>query len=147
MSVKISNNTIYAAKAIIYRNSLDGREFLVTKEKDTGLYGFVGGAQDEGDMTIEETMQRELLEEVGLRGEKLLPTSITYAFTHTDQNSPRFGKQGVLTLFLINYSGAPLILAEELEEIQWVSEGTALDLLKNSYSYWPELFLKVIEQL
>ena len=148
-NVKIRNNQIHSVKIILYRRTNTGYEYLLIKEPE-GIYGFVGGAEDEIDLTIEETAKREICEEVGLsfKSVDLKKTEFTHTFIHSDQTSPRFGKTGILHVYIGKYNEKEKIKLEpELKEYVWKEEEEVKNALKTSYKYLPSIFKKATELL
>jgi 8-oxo-dGTP pyrophosphatase MutT (NUDIX family) len=145
--VKIVNNTIHSVKGLLYRFSAGKLEFLLTKEADTRMFGFPGGAQDEEDVDIEATAIREVCEELGITKASYCVSDphITHEFVHEDTNSPRFGKKGVLHILLLFYNGKEQIIpSPEIEEVMWLSEEEVIEKISSSYRYWTPVFKKVI---
>jgi 8-oxo-dGTP pyrophosphatase MutT (NUDIX family) len=144
MSVKIVDNTIQSVKGIVYRKINGSVKYLVTYETDTGMVSFPGGAQDKADQTIEDTMKRELREELGLSADAytLTPTDLTHEFVHTDKkNKARFGKKGVQHVFLVNYKGGEeIIISNDIGSVKFLARDQVLRELKNAYEYWIPLF-------
>lgn len=146
--VKIVDNTIHSAKIFIYKNDREPL-FLVLKEPE-GLYGFVGGAEDEADGNIINTAKREIREELNLTNKSyhLIKTGITWEFMHTDPHSERFGKKGILHAFLAKYNEQePIVLNSELDSYEWTTVDGVFKRLDNSYSYLKQVFQRVLSLL
>jgi 8-oxo-dGTP pyrophosphatase MutT (NUDIX family) len=149
MLVKIIGDTIHSVKVIVFRKTTFGIEFVVIKEPE-GWYSFPGGAQDVIDNSLKETAQRELKEELGLTSASytLESTDITHAFLHTDKNSPRYGKKGVLHIFLAEYNGKDQIhLDSQLQEFAWDTESAVLAKLEHAYPYLKTVFSQAMSLL
>ena len=146
MSVKIIDNTIHSVKGIVYRKINNSIKYLVTYETDTGMVSFPGGAQDITDESLEATMKRELLEELGLTTDAyaLHLTDLTHEFVHTDEkNKERYGKKGIQHVFLVKYTGGEEIkISEDIGSVKFYSKDQVLRELKNAYEYWTPLFQK-----
>ncbi len=148
MGVKIINNTIYTVKIVVYKKNYKNILFLITKEPE-GDYNLPGGAQDITDDSLEETAQRELKEELGMNNNyKLVKSTITHEFIHSDKKSPRYGKKGILHIFLAEYIGnKDLKASDDLLAIHWMTEIEAIEVLKKSYSYLEPSFRKVLPMI
>lgn len=150
MGVKVVDNTIHSVKGILYKEVDGGRLFLMTKEADTGLFGFPGGAEDEEDTDYLSTLKREVHEEIGLseKAYEIVDPAITHEFVHEDPNSPRYLKKGVLHVYLLKYNGNEVVApSDELESVVWLSSNSVLENLIGSYAYWNSVFEKVLRYL
>lgn len=148
MTTKVTNNTIHSAKVFLYKKDVENL-FLVVQEPE-GLYGFVGGAQDEEDKTLRNTAVREIQEEINLTENSytLTETPITYEFVHTDPKSNRYKKKGVLHAFIARYNESEAInLNPELLQYKWLTKEDVFKYIADSYPYLAEVFQKVIDSI
>lgn len=117
------SNVVEQVTAIIWKQGENGLEFLLVQELD-GVWSLPGGAKESVDNNLSDAMKRELKEELGLEESEyeLTPTEIQARFLYDRPSSPRYGKVGVLSLFLMkpkDYSS--LAPTTDLMSIQWYS--------------------------
>ncbi|MBI5044964.1 MAG: NUDIX hydrolase [Candidatus Levybacteria bacterium] len=116
----------------------DSRKMLVVQraEHDTHplMWEFPGGLVEENEDPISAT-KREVFEETGVRVDPLYPISVA-----SDVSSSK-NQLVVRIAFLCKYTGGEIILSNEHNTYQWISEDDALKL-KHS-----DLLAKTIEVL
>ncbi|MFZ4632304.1 MAG: NUDIX domain-containing protein [Patescibacteria group bacterium] len=105
-----------AVKGIIKR---EGGEILIVKrsEKDLllpAIWETIGGGMDENDLTPQEALKREILEEVGLEVRVREPFNI-FTFTNNE------GEMKVGITFICDYLSGKVTLSEEHSEFAWIN--------------------------
>lgn len=134
------------ARAVVYRDKEGKREFLIL-EGNTGRFALIGGAKDEGDRDLKDTLKRELLEEVGfeLKEEKIIDTGITRKFTYTAHND-RMGETATDLNFIIKLDpNASLRKTKEIRDYHWMTFEEACD--KISFDDLKNIFIRIQELL
>lgn len=148
--IRITDNTIHSVKGLLWKNTGNDIEFLVIEESDTGLSGFAGGAQEEEDPDITSTLEREVTEELGISNKSysLIDPKINHEFVHEDIKSSRYGKKGIVHIFLLLYNNKEAISpSTEIKEVYWLKEEEVISKLSHSYGYWIPLFKQAVEYL
>lgn len=129
-------------RVLVYRDIDGKREFLILKGV-TGRYALIGGMMDDEDTTLEDTIKRELLEEVGyeLGNEKIINTGITREFIYTAHND-RMGEKAVDLNFIIKLDPkAELRKTDEICDFYWMTFEEACE--KISFEDLREVFIKL----
>ena len=94
-------------------------KYLLTKQSSTGrqseFWGFPGGNLEVSDTDIENALEREVKEEVGLRvvESKLIGTHVSYI--------KKEDIQLLFLYFLSNVENSKLTLGKEIDEYKWMS--------------------------
>lgn len=146
-TVKVRDDIIHSAKIIIYKTEDHERLYLIVQEPE-GIWGFVGGAEDVKDKDLQKTATREIQEEIGLTplSYDLKSSNVTYEFVHTDPQSPRYKKKGILHAYTAEYNAKePINLNPELIKYEWQPRAEVIKKLTDSYPYLIEVFQKVVD--
>ena len=127
--IDTSDNTIHTANAVFYKTENGENKYLLVEEPD-GYWGLPGGAKDVDDKDITATLQRELKEELGLlpNDYQAIKTDIKFEFQYDHPGSSRFGKRGVIHMFIIKWGEKEIRPTKELKGIKWLIENEAVEL-------------------
>ncbi len=134
---------------ILYRRISGGLEFLIVENSGTKNISFVSGAKEENDATEEDTLRREIKEELGLDGGGLefQATTTRHEFVFGPQKKERAGQQGSYGVFLVDATrvDGPISHTQELRKIQWLDRGQVMNSL--SFQDLKEVFEKATKDL
>lgn len=105
-----------AVKGIIRR---EGGDILIVKRTEHDLFmpniwETVGGGMDESDLTPQEALKREVMEETGLEIKVREPFNV-FTFTNNE------GEMKVGITFVCDYIGGEMALSEEHSEFAWIN--------------------------
>ena len=129
----LQNGIIKNSRGLVYKVEHGQRLFLLTQELD-GYYTLPGGCKDLEDDDSLSTMKREIKEELNLdlSDYEIRDTNIQKSYQHIypDPTSERFGKDTIISLFLIRCHNTQSIkLSSDIKSIQWFNEADALQSL------------------
>ncbi len=120
-------NTIEQVNALFWRKDKKGLEILLVEELE-GIWSLPGGAKEPEDPSLTAAMKRELKEELGLHEQdcELQATKIQARFLYDKKGSSRYGKTGVISLFLARLNNdIGLKPSNDLKAAQWFTEQEA----------------------
>lgn len=127
----MENNVIFASLAIPYK--IDGGEvkYLLLKH-ERGIWTFPGGKKDEGDLSLEDCLIRELKEEIGLNVSvnSLQLTGLVNRFTYGPENPARTGMIGETHFWLLKLSGDEKLSSwDKIIDYGWFDSDKVVELL------------------
>lgn len=134
------------AVAIVYRN-VDGKNQYLLANQKSGNISLVGGGCEEIDQDLDDTLVREVYEEIGLNPDQytIQETDLKYGATY--HGGHRAGQSVVRQLYIVKI--APnLEISPNLEEIAgvfWASEDEAIE--KVTIENLREVMLKAFEEI
>ena len=143
----MQRSVIEQTNAIIWRKNNDRLEFLLVQERD-GMWSLPGGARDSADKSLPDAMKRELLEELGMkeRDFALQATDIKISFLYDRPGSSRYGKTGLIYLFLVqSKSDATMAITTDVQKMQWFSPEEAKKMF--SFKHHSELVDRAVKLL
>ena len=129
--VENRDNIIEQTTAIIWRQGATGLEFLLVQELD-GIWSLPGGARDPEDETLLDAIKRELREELDLETSEyeITPTEVVIRFLYDRPSSSRYGKTGVLSLFLVKpINDQDIAPTADLKSVIWCNVQAAKNTL------------------
>jgi len=138
------NDVIYGALAIPYKIDSSETKFLLLKHVK-GYWTFPGGGMDEGDNTLEETLTRELKEEIGLNVNKeaLINTGLINHFVYDNVKPERAGKKGETHFYLLKLTGSENLGSwDKIVDHGWFTRQEIINLLP--YKDEREIFSKAV---
>ncbi len=141
------SKVIYGALAIIYKIENDEYKFLLLKH-EKGFWTFPGGVHENRDTTLDDTLIRELKEEIGLAVNKgtLIDTELVNKFIYDSKKIEREGKKGETHFYLIKLSGNELLSSwDKIVEHGWFSKEEIIKLLP--FEDEKNIFMKAIKLL
>jgi 8-oxo-dGTP diphosphatase len=109
---------ITKAALLLFRDNQDVQELLFARAKGKPFYVFPGGKQEAGE-TIDEALQRELQEELGVQASDVKKLGVVSGQTPDNRDIEMHLYGGVL-------QGEPHPQSE-IEEIAWMSRAAALE--------------------
>jgi len=120
--------TATSAGGVVHRLTPDGHQVVVAHRRHPRLWALPKGTPEGGE-TLEETAERETLEETGLQVVVVAPLrAIRYQFV---RGSTRFDK--TVHFFLMRTVGGDVSAHDkEFDEVRWVPIGEALELLTHA---------------
>lgn len=128
----MNEEVIKRAAAIIIRDSGDGTELLIVQEP-SGLFNIPGGGQDEEDNSdLNTTLEREMMEELGLSPDQFTyeNTGIVDRFTYEKDTHPRFGMQGEFYAFLVRLEEtAKPKITDDIISFKWCKVNEAIQYI------------------
>lgn len=133
--------------ALIWHKNKGKIEILLVEEHD-GMWSLPGGANDPEDRTLDDAMQRELLEELKLKSRSyvLSPTDIQVSFLYDRPGSSRYGKRGLISLFLVKLkTDSKIIATADVQRMRWVSPKNARKMF--SFEHHRELVDRAVKLL
>lgn len=145
--VQNMNEIIYGALAIPYKIENNEFKFLLLKHKK-GFWTFPGGAKEEQDKTLEDTLIREIREEIGLsfNSKSLKNTHLVNHFIYDNNKPERAGKNGETHFYLLELTGDEILSSwDNIIEHGWFTKDQILDLLP--YSDEKKIFQEVSSHL
>jgi len=136
------------AIGIVYRNTNDGRKFVLVSQK-SGYLSVAGGGKEEADQNADETIVRELKEELGLLKTqyKMRKLSFRHDFVYGPWKKERAGQQASNSVYLILLADGVRIKPNpsEIVDAFWVDEAEVLD--KISLPDLKEIFKKAMLEI
>ncbi len=125
------DDTIYAALAIPYKQENDEYKFLLLKHIK-GYWAFPGGAKEASDNSLEDTLIREIQEEIGLKinSEAIINTNLINRFIYDSTKPERAGMCGETHFYLLRLNGNEKLGSwDKILEHGWFSVDEILTLL------------------
>lgn len=138
---------IYGAIAIPYKETSDGRRYLLLNHQN-GLWTFPGGGKDEEDKTLEDCLIREIKEEIGLtvNMDQLIPTGLVNEFTYGPEKPARNGMKGETHFWLLKLTGEEELSSwDKIVDHGWFTKEKIMELLP--FPDERKVFLKVCDIL
>ncbi|MFA7253034.1 MAG: NUDIX domain-containing protein [Patescibacteria group bacterium] len=132
MTEETKDECLTGAEAIVYRDKDVKREFLMVKQKISGNISFVGGMTEEIDRNTDDTIVREIDEELNLNPDQysISDTGIINDFVygnHPTRAGRRIRKNVYLVKVNDNADVSPNL--EEVRDAFWVEEEEALKVI------------------
>ena len=134
------------AVAIVYRN-IDGENQYLLANQKSGNISLVGGGSEEIDQDLDDTLVREVYEEIGLNPDEysIQKTDLKYGTTY--HGGHRAGQSVIRQLYIIKIA-SDLEINPNLEEISgvfWASENEALEkvTIENLREVMPKAFKEI----
>jgi 8-oxo-dGTP pyrophosphatase MutT (NUDIX family) len=141
--------TIYGGIAILYRTVGDKREFLLVENGETGYVTFMAGAKEPADRNELETVEREMMEEIGLKATEvgLKLTGVRQEFTFGSHKPERAGHPGSYQVFVADVTKIADTIKpmKEIKTVKWVPEENVAESL--TFTDLKEVFEKVLETI
>jgi 8-oxo-dGTP pyrophosphatase MutT (NUDIX family) len=135
--------------AILYARENGELKFLVVENAETKNITFVSGAKEDIDSSETDTMNREIVEELGLNTDniKLEDTGVKQEFVFGPKKKERAGHKGSYTVFLGDVSdiSSQISHTKELSGIKWMSKEEVLNRL--TFPDLKDIFVKATEDL
>lgn len=151
-NVHESEKLYRGAITIFYKNSEEGRKYLVVENAETGNITFVSGGEEDGDEgDLLATALREIREELQFADDTYIPTlketEAHHKFVFNEKKKERAGKRGLNTVFLSDLSDMEDSVghSKDLKGIGWKTEQEVLDSL--SFDDLKPVFKKAIEYI
>lgn len=143
----MENDVVNRVAAVVYRKENDGLRFLLTQEA-SGYFTLPGGGQEEYDVNIVATLERELMEELCISPLDYMVdrTDHTIDFKYQKPTHPRFGMRGRLHGFLVRVNDNVIPKAgDDIKSVNWFSYEDALSTLEHQDN--KDMFLLVTKDL
>ena len=105
---------IVKAGLLLFRDSADGKELLFVRQPDKPFFVFPGGKQDPGE-TIEQALERELTEELGVGLANIKKIGVVAGQTPDGRDMEMHLYEGVLV-------GEPVPQAGDIAELAWFGQ-------------------------
>lgn len=123
-------------------------KYALIHNKKTGNITFPAGGREDDDSTIEDTLKRELKEELGLENNqyKIIKTNIVHEFVYNSNKKERTGKVARQPVYLIETEVKNFNPEDsDAEILGWFIEEEVIDKL--TFSDSKELFKKAIKYI
>ena len=120
-------NIVEGSIAIIYKDTSDGKKFLVVKNIPSGNYTFPGGAKEDHEDNLE-SLLRELKEELNFEPNinVVIDTKKYVQFIFNKAKKERTGKQAKYKVFTVKIDQNTIkVNANEIAEQLWLSKDEA----------------------
>jgi len=141
--------TFYGVITVFYKKTNEGLLFLIAENTKTGNISFVSGAQEDEDQSLEESAQRENIEELGLQPNQyeLKKINISHEFIFGQNKKERAGHKGSYQVFISDLTNADFEVSHtgELKSLKWMTEKEVLDSL--TFPDVVEVFKKTVEAI
>jgi 8-oxo-dGTP pyrophosphatase MutT (NUDIX family) len=141
--------TIYGGIAVLYRIVGDKKEFLLVENGETGYVTFMAGAKEPADRNELETVEREMLEEIGLKAVEveLKPTGVRQEFVFGSHKPERAEHPGSYQVFVVDVTKLADTIKpmKEIKTVKWVSEEKVAESL--TFTDLKEVFEKVLKTI
>ncbi len=142
----MSDEKIYQGAVIILYQKSGNDKLYVVVENQTGNITFPAGAKEDFDNTLQDTAQREVTEELGLKFEdySLKPTDVSYEFVFGPQKKERAGAKGVYAIFIGEIKSDILVKAtSELKSVKLMTAAETIHSL--SFDDLRDIFRELID--
>ena len=139
----------YGAITVFYKTTNEELLFLVAENTKTGNISFVSGAKEDEDQSLEESAQRENVEELGLQPDQyeLEKVDVRHEFVFGPNKKERAGHKGMYQVFVSDLTNADFEVShsEELKSLRWMTEKEVLRFL--TFPDVAEVFKKTVETI